>query len=433
MSRGPSWQAVDGVAHVARTQLGHVQPDKLDRGWLRLEHTIVEGNHRLAPRFSFFAAWWQRGLVLTAFATLVLGMSAYRTRPTGSDSPLFFAIEGASLGPGEIIQAGPHAPAELVFSDESQVRLEADTKASVLSLDAHGARIALAHGELHASIQHREGASWRFDAGLFSVRVKGTTFHLSYDAGQGRFSLKMLSGMVEVRGPSADRMLTLGPGESVELFAGVAPRATHVPVFEEPLPPKAEIVLPRDEAPIATRSVQSHVRHRVHDEARVEGEPVSDASDRWAQLIARGDFAAVLAEAEHRGLDTTLAKASAGELTSLADAARYTRRYDLARQVLLSVRARFAGTHRASNAAFFLGRLAESPPSSASAALAWYETYLDEAVQGPYAGEALGRELPLLVGTDRARARRTAQVYLERFPQGSQAELARSLARGGAE
>jgi FecR protein len=393
--------------------------------------------------FSFFSAWWQRGLVVTAAAALILGVSAYRTRPTGSDSPLFFAVEGASLGPGETIQAGTDAPAELVFSDESQVRLGPDTKASVLSLDAHGVRIALAHGELHASIQHREGASWRFDAGLFSVRVKGTTFHLSYDAGQERLSLQMLSGQVEVRGPSADRILTLGAGESIELFAGVAPRALPAPApalapapapgVDEPLPPTAEIALPRDEAPTVTRNGPNRVRHRVHGEARVDSEPGSGASDRWAQLIARGDFAAVLAEADRRGLNTILAKASPAELTSLADAARYTRRYDLARQVLLAVRARFSETNQASNAAFFLGRLAELPPSSSGAALTWYETYLDEAVHGSYAGEALGREMSLLVGTDRGRARRTAQVYLERFPQGSQAELARSLSRTASE
>jgi TolA-binding protein len=100
---------------------------------------------------------------------------------------------------------------------------------------------------------------------------------------------------------------------------------------------------------------------------------------------------------------------------------------DLARQALFGLRARYPGTARASDAAFFLGRLAETPSSSSGAAVTWYETYLRESVQGPYAGEALGREIALLARTDRARAQKVAQLYLERFPHGTQAELAKSL------
>jgi TolA-binding protein len=93
----------------------------------------------------------------------------------------------------------------------------------------------------------------------------------------------------------------------------------------------------------------------------------------------------------------------------------------------VGLRARFPGTDRAHDAAFFLGRLAEEPLSSASAAVTWYETYLKESPRGPYAGEALGRELFMLARTDRPRARRLAPVYVERFPNGPQAELAKSL------
>jgi TolA-binding protein len=157
----------------------------------------------------------------------------------------------------------------------------------------------------------------------------------------------------------------------------------------------------------------------------------SQPGDAWSSLIARGEFDAVVKDAEARGLDVTLAQASAAELTSLADAARYSRRYDVARQALQRVRERFPDTSRGSEAAFFLGRLAETGPTSTSAkaALTWYEIYLRESALGPYAAEALGREIALFSGTDRARAQTTAQHYLERFPHGAQADLARSLVR----
>jgi hypothetical protein len=60
-------------------------------------------------------------------------------------------------------------------------------------------------------------------------------------------------------------------------------------------------------------------------------------------------------------------------------------------------------------------------------ALTWYDTYLAEAGGGPYASEALGRKLTLLARVDRERARKVARTYLQRFPQGNEAELARSL------
>jgi hypothetical protein len=153
----------------------------------------------------------------------------------------------------------------------------------------------------------------------------------------------------------------------------------------------------------------------------------------WSDLIARGDFSAIVQDAESRGMDVTLARGSALDLITLADAARYTRKYETARQALLALRARFAGSDRAKDAAFFLGRLSEVGPASFDAALTWYDTYLAEAGRGPYASEALGRKLTLLVRVDPERARKAARTYLQRFPQGNQSDLARSVVESPAE
>jgi TolA-binding protein len=100
---------------------------------------------------------------------------------------------------------------------------------------------------------------------------------------------------------------------------------------------------------------------------------------------------------------------------------------------LLALRARFPGSDRAKDAAFFLGRLSEVGPASSDTALTWYDTYLGEASRGPYASEALGRKLTLLVRMDRERARTVARTYLQRFPEGNQAEFARSVAESPVE
>jgi TolA-binding protein len=340
-------------------------------------------------------------------------------------------VEGASLGPNETVVAGPVQPARLVFSDRSEIRAAPLTRVSVMSLEARGARVALADGALDVRVEHRQDTSWRFDAGRFTVWVRGTSFRLTYDARRGRFAVQMSAGVVEVRGPAEDRTFILRAGESIELFVAPDGKPVAGPIAEPPAPAKVQHQAAAEAPePAALRPAPAPKGRRL---AAVEHSETGPEAGRWARLIANGEFAAVVTEAEARGIDATLASAPAADLTSLADAARYIRRNDLARQALLGVRARFPGTARASDAAFFLGRLAESPSSASGAALAWYETYLTESGTGPYAGEAMGREIVVLARTDRARARKVAQAYLERFPRGTQAELARSLVESASE
>jgi hypothetical protein len=417
---------VDAVADVTRSGLGQVSGEHLDAGWQRLEGALDEGRYPRMPIVAPAPRWWLRGLALSA-AALALGFATYRLVPSRAEAPLGYVVEGAVLEPGEVVQTPAGAPARLVFSDTSTVKVGPGTRVRVLGLDAHGARVALADGELDAQVRHLAGTSWRFDAGPFSVKVVGTAFHLAFEAERGRMVLQMASGVVEVRGPSEDRVFTLRAGESLELFAGAsAPAPSSHPTVAAPAAPTPGPA-PTESAPPATEPAPAHAGSAPARRRTAHVDTAIPDTGNWAHLIAQGDFAAVVRAAEQRGIDATLAGASAADLTALADAARYTRRNDLARQALLGVRARFPGTARASDAAFFLGRLAEVGPSSGSAALAWYETYLDESGRGPYAGEALGREIALLSRTDRARARQAAESYLERFPHGTQAELAKSL------
>jgi hypothetical protein len=413
-------QIVDAVADATRSGLGQVAPAELDRGWQRLEGALSEGKFPSVPIVATASRWWLPGFALAA-AALVIGFAIHRYASTRPAVPLHYVVEGAAPAPGETIVAAPSAPARLLFSDRSQISARPSTRMSVLTVDARGARVALADGALDVAVQHRQDASWRFEAGPFSVAVRGTAFHLAFEASRGRLAVQMLTGVVEVRGAADGRVFTLRAGESLELFAAPARQPEPAVPVPAPLPASTtDAVAPF--APPAPRVALAPARRRT---AHVE--PAQPESANWSRLIARGEFAAVVRDAERRGLDATLAGASADELTALADAARYTRRNELARQALLGVRARFPSSARASEAAFFLGRLAELSPASAPAALSWYEAYLGESAGGPYAGEALGRELVLLARSDPGRARKTAQTYLERFPRGAQAHLAKSL------
>ena len=147
----------------------------------------------------------------------------------------------------------------------------------------------------------------------------------------------------------------------------------------------------------------------------------------WSARVSAGDARGVIGEATERGIDRVLAEADAPALVALADAARYTRRADLAARVLRAERARFAGTPAADAAAFFLGRLADDRGAT-SEGLAWYQRYLSEASHGPYAAEALGRAMLAVAElSGRPAARTLARQYLTRFPDGTYLLNARSI------
>ena len=414
---------IEYVASAARQGLGQVTEAELNEGWQRLASRLARKEDR-EPLISLRRRFpWGRWALAGAVA-VALAMVAYRLPLRPLDSPLQYVVEGATLGPAKTITAT--SSTRVLFSDESRLVIEPSSKIKVLGTDAHGAQVAVADGSIDVFVKPRKDSSWRFEAGPFSILVKGTAFRLGFDAAKGRLDLHMKTGVVEVRGPH--RVSTLRGGDSLELLANQPREASSIAPLQAtpPLPPAMPLqALPARPTALKPLAHDGPGRLAMHDGA--------GHSASWSDLIAKGDFPAVVQDAERCGLDVTLARGSTLDLITLADAARYTKKYETARQALLALRARFAGSNRAKDAAFFLGRLSEVGPAPSDAALTWYDTYLAEADRGPYASEALGRKLTLLVRKDPERAHKVARSYLQRFPQGNQAELARSVVQAPGE
>jgi hypothetical protein len=189
----------------------------------------------------------------------------------------------------------------------------------------------------------------------------------------------------------------------------------------------AEIGVPAASAP-------SGVDTRCPDGARVEAssrgstfEPKPGdgplAASSWRELAGSGKYHEALAAAERSGFADEVERASAGDLLLLSDAARYSGRADLAHNALLRLRERFGARGRS---AFLLGKIAADQNGSPGEALRWFETYLREEPNGSLAEQAEGRLLDLRKG-DKVAARAVAQRYLDRYPKGSYAALARSI------
>jgi hypothetical protein len=149
----------------------------------------------------------------------------------------------------------------------------------------------------------------------------------------------------------------------------------------------------------------------------------------WPKLVAAGDYARVMREAESEGMGHALAARPLPDLRALGDAARYVGSSGAAKRAYSAIRARFASSGEARTAAFLLGRVAEEQDHAVAEALRWYDVYLAEAPGGAFAGDALGRKMVLLSKSQgRDAARPLAERYLQRFPAGPYAAAARDLA-----
>ncbi len=276
-------------------------------------------------------------------------------------TPLIVGEDGAVRGGA----AGDPRPV-VRFSDGTQIEVGAGARAHVISLTEHGASVSLDEGEVRARVVHWAGARWLFHAGPFVVTVTGTAFALAWSPDEERIDLRLENGSVEVDGPVLDQPIPLRSGKWLTVrvrereilirnLAGDAgdERAPATSASSAAASP-GEGELPG--APPGTSAAEP----AAAESGAAAPAPGRGPTRDWAASMAAGKFADVVEQAERWGVEACLAGASSSELSSLADAARYTKKGALSRRALLAQRERFAGSRRAAESAFLLGRAAES-------------------------------------------------------------------------
>lgn len=353
--------------------------------------------------------------------------------------PLTFVMKGGEVQSGGYFRIGEGAQPTIQFSDGSKLSLMALARGRVASVDEQGARVLLEDGSAHVEVVPRAGARWMFDAGPFLVHVHGTEFDLGWKAAEGQLDVRLHRGAVSVTGPVSDQAISLRAGQWLtvrlathEVFVRnldqAVPAAPTTPE-PEPAPAVAPPAPVSPEPAPALPSAGAKPRHAAHL-GRTTLREGQSGDVEWATARSAGEWSRILDGAIRRGVDRTLAERSSEDLALLADAAHYLHRDDVAERALLAQRQRYPGSTRAKDAAFLLGRIVESRPGGASAALGWYDRHLEEAPNGVYASEALGRKMTVLgrLGGEQA-ARPVAEEYLRRYPAGSYARAASAYAR----
>lgn len=338
-----------------------------------------------------------------------------------SERPAGPAGGGATPGvPGQWVAAAKAERLPLRFSDGSLVRLEPSARARVVDMSDTGGRVALESGTVHAEIVHRPETRWRVEAGPFEVHVTGTQFDVAWDPSHRAFSIALLEGSVAVSGCDLARPRRVMAGETF-----------HATCHDD-APSSADDTVPAPASPEeAAPAVAPPPSQVASPPARAAGTNAAvRAPERpsWREALSLGRYAEALELAESAGLSSVCATADAGTLMDLGDAARFAGRTDRASLVLLAVRRRFPGDPRAATAAFNLGRIAFDDDAAFTDAALWFGKYLTELPGGPLAREASGRRMEALekIG-DHADAASAAKAYLENFPTGPHARLARSI------
>ncbi|HEY8432873.1 MAG TPA: FecR domain-containing protein [Sandaracinaceae bacterium] len=356
-------------------------------------------------------AWPLVGAAAAVLAAVVA--LAWMARDDGAE-PITYVVEGGRASVGGFVAA--LEPATLSFSDGSRVSLERGTAARVTALDANGATIALERGALRASVEHREGTSWRVHAGPFAVLVTGTRFGVRWDDARAQVAVEVEQGSVRVEGACLAAPQFVRVGQRAELAC------------EGWTIPSVASIEPLAGSPPSLPSERSRADH--HDASGARPRAPAARPERGAPERARASTSddPPAAESGPAAVDPPADEPRAQARLEAAQRAALAGEVEEARALLLAVRSDAASPGDRSMAAFLLGRLAFDAQQDYAEAERWFAVYESERPDGPLIREAMGRRLEALARSgDSAGARAQAERYLARFPFGPHARRAREI------
>jgi transmembrane sensor len=401
----------------------------------RYQRALSEG---VRPRAAPFISW----LALPALAAA--GFLLWLNLRTPA---MTFAVGGTAEGRIGAALTAFDSPLPLRFSDGSEVELRAEPQSGatmrVLELRRDGARLTLESGRANVHVVHRPKTRWFFSAGPYDVRVIGTRFVLAWNPDAQSFALTLVEGRVEVSGGSLSAPVVVREGQAlhVDSRAGsvrLADESAEVLKDDAHVPPES-VGPPSSSAGAGPRAEERRsgaaVLEKMGGDTKLD--PDGRSTDRrraakeersiWLELAAAGKYGEALAAAEDEGFGKICDRAALSDLVTLAQAARFAKNTARARQALQAARARFAVDPKAEVATFLLGRLALEGRDYVAAERHFRE-YLAKNPRGPLAAEVHGRLLETLEdGGHHERAQSEATRYLEQFPQGSYATMAKKI------
>lgn len=379
------------------------------------------------------------------FCGVIIG--AFLILTSANERPFWVGHELTQGVAGVLIEAPEKAQLPIKFEGGSTMELSGRSTARVISSNREKVLVALKRGRLDARIENNGKTYWQVAAGPYQVKVKGTIFSVDWDEQSQGLDVAVKRGVVVVGGDGLDESgIRLAAGNRLQIRNGKAlvfldtenkeesprdtVRVTKVVEIAEPIP---ELELPPDSdaetiAVFGKQGKPSARRFLKKKPSTVKSAADNLLTEKWKEHYEQKNFRAAIDAAENIGLEKLANTLGEQDLWLLAKAARYAGRGAVTTKLLLRFKSRFESSERAKTASFLLGRVALEQNGNPYEARKWFRTYLDERAGGPLAEEALGRLIESCVQLGALpEARRVADLYLERYPDGSFAELAGSL------
>lgn len=329
-----------------------------------------------------------RGLWLVGLATACVLVLAWLAR--GPQVRSIAERHGPVASAGAWLAAGEEALA-VEFAEHGRVVLAPGSAMTVIEVAMERPELRLERGPIDV-IGEGVARGWRVGAGPYTLVVTGTRTRIEWRPDSATLAVEVVAGRVHVHGGDLPEVgTTLVAGQRLV----TSPALVVAPAAIEAAPTK--VVAPRREP-------------------------------GWRALAEAGEHAAAVAAAERSGLAALLERLDAADLERLAHSARMARAADAAQAALQALLRRFPGDPRASTATFLLGRVALDLLNDRVAAARWFAAYVQREPAGPLAAEARGRLVQLRHESgDLAGARAAAEDYLQHHPDGSRANLARTI------
>ena len=253
------------------------------------------------------SAWWlsPRGFAFAAVAIALMVVAAWTSGRFGkageSNLQVTLESEGSQLV-GSWIQAELETK-QLRFSDGTSLSLHPHTKLRVQETTKSGATVELAEGRTLARIEPLEGATWRFLAGPFHVRVTGTEFDLAWDPQTQVLELALHQGSVLLSGPTVSGERQVRKGQFVRLE--LAPSA--------PSPQEEAATVDEPESPTGAQDDDTSESSQDSDDAALAPSAGKSGKAAWRKALTQGDPQAIIAAVEAQSSRSVLQAASEEE------------------------------------------------------------------------------------------------------------------------
>ncbi len=397
-------------------------------------YPIKTNNSRQAKNHKNTIFWSIAASAAAAAAVLLIMFSQVK---------LTVSLDGVAVTEGAFISGNIFQKTELDFSDGSQIELKPKSKIRIRTLNADGAHLLLERGRIDANIINKKKSNWQIDVGPYCISVTGTKFSVKWEPATDDFRLEMIEGSVIVTGPLSEKEKVLRTGESLHITSALKNKTkqqdsildtgfqdtdflgTDFREEENRNGKETEIedifsndIPPSDLQNLPTSRLKSSVTVQQHDS-------LSD----WRYASESGKYAEALTLAKQAGFEKILKNSSASELVALGDTARHAGDLKSAESAYKTVRKRFPKSVHSSNAAFLLGVTEFNKTDSYLEAAKWFKIVaLEQSTKAGLSKEAAGRLIESLkLGGDLEGAKKAAQSYLSKYPDGPHQKQAAQL------